>query len=77
MKNNADSHKTIVCPSPKVWDFDKERLHWASVVRGPGDGWHYPSEGAFKNVLYRKNNERPNIRLIFGKEYVGQDKFTK
>ena len=22
------------CPSPKVWDFDENRLHWASVVRG-------------------------------------------
>ena len=20
-------------PSPKVWDFDGKRLHWASVVR--------------------------------------------
>jgi hypothetical protein len=24
----------IVSPSTKVWDFDKKRLHWASVVRG-------------------------------------------
>ena len=23
----------IVCPNPKVWDFDEKRLHWASVVR--------------------------------------------
>ena len=23
----------IVYPSPKVWDFDEKRLHWASVVR--------------------------------------------
>ena len=23
----------IDCPSPKVWDFDEKRLHWASVVR--------------------------------------------
>ena len=23
----------IVFPSPKVWDFDEKRLHWASVVR--------------------------------------------
>jgi hypothetical protein len=22
----------IVCQSPKVWDFDEKRLHWASVV---------------------------------------------
>ena len=24
----------IVCPSPKVWDFNEKRLHWTSVVRG-------------------------------------------
>ena len=24
----------IVCPSPKVWNFDEKRIHWASVVRG-------------------------------------------
>ena len=24
----------IVCLSPKVWDFNEKRLHWASVVRG-------------------------------------------
>ena len=24
----------IVCPSPKVWDFDEKKVHWASVVRG-------------------------------------------
>ena len=23
----------IVCPSPKVWDFDEKRLDWSSVVR--------------------------------------------
>jgi hypothetical protein len=23
----------FVCPSPKVWDFDEKRLHWASIVR--------------------------------------------
>ena len=23
----------FVCPSPKVWDFNEIRLHWASVVR--------------------------------------------
>ena len=27
----------IVCPSPKVWDFDEKRLHWASVVRAPSN----------------------------------------
>ena len=25
----------IVCPSPKVWDFDEKRLHWASVGCDP------------------------------------------
>ena len=24
----------IVRPSPKVWDFNEKRLHWASVLRG-------------------------------------------
>ena len=24
----------IVCPSPKVWDFDEKSLYWAFVVRG-------------------------------------------
>ena len=24
----------IVCPSPKVWDFDEKRFHWVFVVRG-------------------------------------------
>ena len=23
----------IVCPRPKVWDFDEKRLHWVSVAR--------------------------------------------
>ena len=23
----------FICPSPKVWDFDEKRLHWASIVR--------------------------------------------
>jgi hypothetical protein len=27
----------IVCPSPKVWDFDAKRLHWVSIVRGCAD----------------------------------------
>ena len=24
----------IVCPNPKVWDFNEKRLHWASLVCG-------------------------------------------
>ena len=27
----------FACPSPKVWDFDEKRLHWASVVRASDD----------------------------------------
>ena len=23
----------FVCPSPKAWDFDEKRFHWASVIR--------------------------------------------
>ena len=28
----------IVCPSPKDWDFNEKRLHWASVVRAYNHG---------------------------------------
>ena len=24
----------IDCPSPKIWDSDEKKLHWASVVHG-------------------------------------------
>ena len=27
----------IVCPSPKVWDFDEKRLYLASAVRDPNE----------------------------------------
>ena len=30
-KNTPNAPK-FICPSPKVWDFDEKRLHWASVV---------------------------------------------
>ena len=30
-----DLSSQIVCPSPKVWDFDEKRLHWVFVVRVP------------------------------------------
>jgi hypothetical protein len=32
MPKNLSSQ--IVCPSPKVWDFDEQRLYWASLARG-------------------------------------------
>ena len=28
----------IVCPSPKVWDFNEKMLHWAFVARTPVQG---------------------------------------
>ena len=31
---NTPNVLKFICPNPKVWDFDEERLHWASVVRG-------------------------------------------
>ena len=31
-KNTPNLSAQIVCPSPKVWDFDEKRLHWASVA---------------------------------------------
>ena len=31
---NTPNAPTFICPSPKIWDFDEKRLHWASVVRG-------------------------------------------
>ena len=37
---NTPNVPNFICPnsspSPKVWDFDEKRLHWASVVRAPG-----------------------------------------
>ena len=36
-ENNLDAGPNlsaqIICSSPKDWDFDEKRLHWASVVR--------------------------------------------
>ena len=31
----------FVCPSPKVWDFNEKRLHWASVVRDGSKTDHF------------------------------------
>ena len=32
--NAPELSAQFVCPSPKVLDFNKKRLHWATVVRG-------------------------------------------
>ena len=29
----AENTPKFICPSPKVWDFNEKRLHWASLVR--------------------------------------------
>ena len=39
----------IVCPSPKVWDFDEKRLHWASVV---SDDRHYMQTKMFHKYVW-------------------------
>ena len=30
---NAENALNCIYPSPKVWDLNEKRLHWASVVR--------------------------------------------
>ena len=29
----AENTPKCICPSPKVWDFNEKRIHWASLVR--------------------------------------------
>ena len=29
---SAENAPKLLCPSPKVWDFNEKRLHWESVV---------------------------------------------
>ena len=31
--NSQSLSAQIICPSPKVWDFDEKKLHWTSEVR--------------------------------------------
>ena len=44
----------IVCPSPKVRDFDEKRLHWPSIVRV--DAYSFVSTGAMKLHSFGFNN---------------------
>ena len=37
LAENTPNAPKFICPSPKVWDFDEKRLHWASVIRGIND----------------------------------------
>jgi hypothetical protein len=50
----------IVCPSPKVWDFDEKRLHWTSLVRGRG----VHTVHSFTMSNYRQNNRQPRMRSL-------------
>ena len=34
---NTPNAPKVICPSPKVWNFDEKRLHWVSVVRACDD----------------------------------------
>ena len=56
----------IVCPSPKVWDFDEKRLHWASVVRGyTGYSFGTNREKLETKTENEKNkNKKVNIKTI-------------
>ena len=44
----------IAYPSPKFWDFDKKRLHWASVVR------------AFAYLITCRTVQKANQKLTTG-----------
>ena len=56
----------IVCPSPKVWDFDEKRLHWASVVCDTNQGVK-PNLNFPKNVANMQN--LANNVLVFS-DYI-------
>ena len=34
LTENTPNAPKFISPSPKVWDFNEKRPHWASVVRG-------------------------------------------
>ena len=35
LAQNTPNAPKLICPSPKVWDFDEKRLHWAFIVSEP------------------------------------------
>ena len=61
-KNTPNAPKLIsapiVCLSPKVWNFDEKRLHWASTVRAQ-DKTHKTKERVFLLILAK------NFHLLF------------
>ena len=46
----------IVCPSPKVWDFDEKRFHWASVAV----------------ILYSRNGSNTCLPELEGTLHLGE-----
>ena len=37
LAENTPNAPKLICPSPKVWDFDEKRIHCASVVLANSD----------------------------------------
>ena len=55
----------IVCPRPKVWDFDEKRLHWASVVR--------VQRNKASSICYVNANEMTKIEPFFRISYYSEN----
>ena len=47
----------FVCPNPKVLYFNEKRLHWASVVRGVGEGTVLMQQAETTDGLHDKCHE--------------------
>ena len=48
----------FICPSPKVWDFDEERLHWASALRVPYDPKKLSLEADLSGVRLKNSSTK-------------------
>ena len=46
----------FVCPSPKVLDFNEQRLHWASVVRDKKPGYLEVGHRTMAQILLSVKN---------------------
>ena len=58
----------LICPSPKVWDFDEKRLHWASVVRVVGHKvYNLVSKGRTENTINFPVSNNVSEPLTFDK----------
>jgi hypothetical protein len=56
-KSDKKFSAQILCPSPKVWDFDERRLHWVSVVRGANNHTStlFPNFDHISSYSFREN----------------------